>query len=117
MGRSGKVLADRYHAHYLETPSEVRNALVYVLQNGAKHHGGERGRTARVWFDPFSSAAYFTGWSERCRRWVPARDAPTHPLHDHPDAGRPVVSPSVWLLAQGWRKAGGPIESWERPPR
>jgi REP element-mobilizing transposase RayT len=115
MARTGKVLADRYHAHYLTTPSEVRNALIYVLQNGARHHRGERERTERLWFDPFSSAAYFTGWSDTCRRGVPARDAPSHPLHHDPKAGRPVVPPAGWLLDRGWRKAGGPIESWERP--
>jgi REP element-mobilizing transposase RayT len=114
-GRKGKVLDDRYHAHYLKSPSEVRSALVYVLQNGAKHRGGERSRSARVWFDPFSSAAYFTGWSSACRRWVPARDAPSHPLHIDPESGRPVVPPRSWLLAEGWKRAGGPIEAWERP--
>ena len=35
--RSGRVFSDRYHARRLETPREVRVALVYVLQNGRKH--------------------------------------------------------------------------------
>lgn len=30
MGRHGKVFADRFHAHVLDTPAEVRNALAYV---------------------------------------------------------------------------------------
>jgi putative transposase len=40
MGRRGKVFADRYHAHVLRTPRQVRNALAYVLGNARKH--GER---------------------------------------------------------------------------
>jgi hypothetical protein len=66
-------------------------------------------------FDPFSSAAYFRGWSENCQRWVPARDAPGHPLHREAKGERPVTEPSIWLLLVGWRRAGGPIEPWERP--
>jgi REP element-mobilizing transposase RayT len=31
--RHGGVWAERYHAHALKTPREVRNALVYVLNN------------------------------------------------------------------------------------
>jgi REP element-mobilizing transposase RayT len=39
MRRSGKVVGDRYHAHILKTPAEVRNAVHYVLGNHAKHTG------------------------------------------------------------------------------
>jgi hypothetical protein len=39
MGRRGQVLADRYHAHILKTPAEVRNAVHYVLGNLRKHTG------------------------------------------------------------------------------
>jgi REP element-mobilizing transposase RayT len=113
--RTGRVLADRYHAHYLKTPTEVRHALVYVLQNGAKHGSNHQRAPARWWFDPFSSAAYFRGWSENCQRWVPARDAPGNPLHREAKGEQPVTEPSVWLLRVGWQRAGGPIEQWERP--
>src|SRR6266545_6542191 len=37
VGRRGKVLADRYHARDLMSPREVRNAIVYVLQNHLHH--------------------------------------------------------------------------------
>jgi REP element-mobilizing transposase RayT len=37
MQRRGGVFADRYHAHILRTPSEVRRALGYVRQNVHKH--------------------------------------------------------------------------------
>ena len=39
----GSVFADRFHAHVLKTPSEVRRALAYVLNNWRKH-AAERGR-------------------------------------------------------------------------
>ena len=35
--RTGRVVGDRCHARVLKTPREVRNALVYVLQNAQKH--------------------------------------------------------------------------------
>jgi hypothetical protein len=40
LGHGGSVFADRYHAHYLKTPRETRAALLYVLQNWAKHGPG-----------------------------------------------------------------------------
>jgi REP element-mobilizing transposase RayT len=50
MGRSGKVVGDRYHAHVLKTPAEVRNAVSYVLGNLRKH-------TGRADVDPYCSLA------------------------------------------------------------
>ena len=35
--RSGKVFADRFHEHVLRTPTEVFNALRYVLRNAWRH--------------------------------------------------------------------------------
>ena len=39
MQRRGKVLDDRYHGHILRTPTEVRRARDYLLQNAQKHVG------------------------------------------------------------------------------
>ena len=39
MARHGGVLDDRYHAHILRTPTEVRRARAYLLQNARKHYG------------------------------------------------------------------------------
>jgi putative transposase len=39
MGRRGKVLDDRYHGHILRTPTEVRRAREYLLQNARRHCG------------------------------------------------------------------------------
>lgn len=56
MGRSGPVFEDRYDAHVLRTPAEVRNAVRYVLANFASH-ARRRGDPVRDGFvDPFSSA-------------------------------------------------------------
>lgn len=117
-GRSGRAIADRYHARYLRTPTEVRRAIIYVLQNGAKH-GRDEGRISRgqgTWIDPHSSAAFFAGWHPRCQKWIPARDAPAHPLHGWGPPMVPVVPPRTWLLSVGWERAGGPIDISERPP-
>jgi len=38
LGRKGRVFADRYHMRILKTPTEVKNALRYVLENRWKHH-------------------------------------------------------------------------------
>jgi hypothetical protein len=58
MGTSGPVFADRYHAHVLRTPAEVRNAVAYVLGN-FESHAERRGepRSTKGWVDLFSSAA------------------------------------------------------------
>jgi REP element-mobilizing transposase RayT len=94
MGVGGRVFADRYHAHALRSPREVRAALVYVLQNWAKH--GEGGR-----FDPRSSALWFDGWKEP----PPG------------DVDPPIVSqPRTWLVKSGWRRHGL-IKRYERPGR
>jgi len=49
MGRSGRVLVDRYHAHILRTPAEVRAARSYLLNNAEAHYGKRRGP------DPYAS--------------------------------------------------------------
>src|SRR5689334_19876724 len=56
--RAGKLFADRYHAHALRSPREVRNALVYVLQNVRKHGVAMNG------VDSYSSGVWFDGWQE-----------------------------------------------------
>ena len=94
LGRRGSVWVDRYHARMLSTPREVRNALVYVLQNFRKHLRGVRG------LDPRSSGAWFTGW----------RAAVVTP------PGRsPVVAPRTWLASTGWRRLG--LLGFDEAPR
>jgi putative transposase len=57
MGRRGPVLEDRYHAHVLRTPAEVRRALAYVAGNFASH-ARRRGEAMPAGLqDPFGSDA------------------------------------------------------------
>jgi putative transposase len=48
MKRQGRVIGDRYHAHILRTPSEVKRAREYLLTNAKQHYGLR-------WADPFAS--------------------------------------------------------------
>jgi REP element-mobilizing transposase RayT len=100
MERRGKVFADRYHAVVLHTPTQVRAALVYVLMNGRKHLTRFGHRLPAGWVDPCSSAMFFDGWTVG------------GPLVYLPG---PVVTPETWLLAVGYRRAGGLIGPEEMP--
>jgi hypothetical protein len=53
MGRKGKVLADRFHARILRSPTEVRFALACVRHNRAIHQARWNGREGIV-VRPFS---------------------------------------------------------------
>ena len=55
--RKGNVVSGRYHVHPLRTPREVRHAVAYVICNAHKHRAISSG------WDPWSSAAWFDGWS------------------------------------------------------
>jgi hypothetical protein len=95
VGRRGRVWHGRYHAHTLRAPREVRNALVYVLQNFRKHLRAVPG------IDPRSSGRWFAGW----RNVAPA-----------PLIGAPVVAARTWLARVGWRRRGL-IDVTEMPRR
>ncbi len=96
LARRGSVWADRYHRRDLATPREVRNALVYVLQNIRKHQRAFGG------LDPCSSARWFDGWRDiRC--------------FSTPGTGCPVAMPRTWLLDEGWRRRG--LLGTEEAPR
>ena len=90
----GSVWKERYHAHALETPREVRNALVYVLMNAKKHGvrlAGVDAYSSGPWFDGFANA---TPWTD----------------------GRPIAAPKTWLAKDGWRRRGL-IRTEETPHR
>lgn len=101
MRRTGKVFADRYHDRVLATPRQVRNALLYVLNNARKHGV----LAAGALLDACSSAAAFDGWDGAARE----RDRLSREL------APPVVPPETWLLTIGWRRAGGPLDPTHRP--
>jgi putative transposase len=94
---TGKVWRDRYHARDLTTPSEVRRALVYVLQNVRKHGFALLG----PFIDPLTTAKSFAGWNI--------------PMTPEPDPF-PPRTPWTWLLGEGWSTHGGGLLSpSERP--
>ncbi len=97
--RRGKFFADRYHARHLETPTETRNAIRYVLSNQRAHEARRGERLDRDWIDPFSSALWFDGWKHPVR----LREPRQRELLDVP---RPTAEPTVWLLTTGWRRWG-----------
>ncbi|MFN2548577.1 MAG: transposase [Myxococcales bacterium] len=71
--RSGAVFEDRFYGRYLPTPTEVRNAVTYVLRN-------EEGHARREGLPPPADPQAFTS------------------LGPHPP-GRPLtVPPQTWLL-------------------
>lgn len=89
--RKGSVFADRYHARILATPSEVKHALAYVLNN-TRRHAWQLGRKVlpKSWIDPYSSADQFPGWRDR--------------FPELPD--EITREPKTWLLRVGWRRRG-----------
>ena len=91
--RRGRVWDGRYHARALRTPREVRNALIYILQNFKKHVRGATGLDSR------SSAAWLVGW-----RTLAAK----------PQATAPVVAARTWLARIGWKR-GGLLSLFEAP--
>ena len=97
-GRAGRVLATRFHHVLKRTPTEVRNALAYVLLNARKHYRQRRGRKPPVVLDGASSGLWFDGWK--------GRSPP--PLGRYADAHRrcEVAEPRSWLLEKGWRRIG-----------
>jgi len=92
--RRGPVWSERYHAHPLATPREVRLGLVYVLLNFRKHLKAGPG------IDPRSSGPWFDGWIQSLPALAPSS---------------PVSQPRTWLAAVGWRRAGGEIDCAESP--
>jgi REP element-mobilizing transposase RayT len=92
--RRGAVFIDRYHAHAMASPREVRNAIVYVLKNYEKHVDPvpDLGTEPRRGIDPCSSARWFEDWAES-----------TEPP---PDLLPPVAPARTWLLRVGWKRTG-----------
>ena len=89
MQRHGPVFADRYHAHILKTPTEVRHALRYVRANHDSHRH-RRGEVVIGLPDEFSSA--------------------------HPDHRVQLAKALTYLLNQVYRQLGPPVRPPPPPP-
>ena len=86
--RSGSVFADRFHSRLLKTPREVRNALVYVLQNARKHTPSFSRRP-----DAYSSGPWFDGWKPNVEKIAESSSGF-------------LARARTWLLGVGWRRHG-----------
>ncbi len=83
--RRGRVFLERFHEHVLRTPTEVRRALVYVLDNARKHGAWLSGGGP----DPFSSAC------DAVREGTASQAGSGD--------GQPFLPlPQTWLLRLGW---------------
>ena len=99
-GRVGKVVSGRFHVRLLESPTEVRNALRYVLLNVRKHFVQRHGYAPPVRIDAASSGIQFDGWSVSSKRSIVKVDIPER-------VG--VKKAAGWLLRTGWKRLG-PID-------
>jgi hypothetical protein len=111
--RRGPVLAERYHSRVLRSPTEVRRALVYVLNNARKH-----GAWIAPMPDPYSSGPSFDGWRTRPAgahstpsfgsRVAPLAPAqlPSRCSNGDRAIDATVSPPRTWLLTLGWRRLG-----------
>ena len=96
VGRRGQLIAERYHAHPLRVPMEVRRALLYVLRN-SHHHERAYGNHLPPWhYDACSSVLEFDGFAVH-------PEFPPPPLIERCTTVAPEYS---YLLALGWRKHG-----------
>ena len=92
------VFKERYHLHVLKTPTEVKNALLYVLLNYSKH------RRLIGHLDYFSTGRFFTDWKKLIgKRYEPVLDWETEGLpRKLPGFLAPARS---WLGRVGWNRA------------
>jgi REP element-mobilizing transposase RayT len=105
--RRGAVFVGRYHLVVLESPTQARHAVSYVLNNWRKH-AEDRDAASGALVDRFSSGCSFADWKELENRPMWKIPADHDPL---------VVSPArSWLLTKGW-KLVGPISAREVPSK
>ncbi len=106
---SAPVFRGRYHAHVLKTPTEVRRALAYVLQNTAKHSRGHVPKLSVLLQDPFCSLHSFGKPVELFGASAQTRDARAYFEAEKPwtQKGLPdfLTKPQSWLLRTGWLRA------------
>jgi len=97
--RLGRVFTDRYHVEVLTSPTQVRNALAYVLNNW-RRHGVDRDAVVELdhgRLDAYASGLAFAGWREP----LPRDGLQVPPRYEPPS----VSEATTWLLRVGWTKA------------
>jgi len=111
--RTGRLFRDRHHRHVLTKPTEVRKALLYVLQNGRKHRlqNGDQSWAVLQWLDKCSSVGWFDGWDNQMH-------PPSEKLAKIRAGPSPRgAKPTTWLLRKGWRQRGGGPLRFDECPR
>lgn len=107
VGRRGKMWRERYHRRDLASPTQLENALVYVLFNSRKHAKRTQQKARLRAIDGFSSGPWFEGW---------ASDTFAEYVRQHRDrAGpRPTVPATTWIARVGWKRLGA-LDPRENP--
>ncbi len=97
---SQPVLKHRFDLKILKTPTQVRNALVYVLANACKHF------KRRQVYDKFSSYGVFNDVQtlKRARRDLDWK-LPPIPASQKKLINDLISVPESWLASSGWRRA------------
>lgn len=96
IGGRGEVFNGRFHMRAIENPTQMRNTVIYVLQNQAKHQG------VIDHFDQYSSAWHFKEWKKLAKARISpllyqrARSSAQLPPH--------LSAPRSWLAREGWRR-------------
>ena len=88
--RRGALFAGRFHDRALRSMRQLRNALVYVLNNHRKHDRHARRKRATE-PDPYSSGRYFDGWEYR-------------PRELEPGTAEAIVAKPCWKIRVGWKR-------------
>ncbi len=95
-GGKGSVFDGRFHLEVLDNPTQVRNAMAYVLQNFSKHN------QLLKHVDRYSSAPYFGLW----RKLLANRAGPIlTEIKSPPPLPEFLSPPKSWLAQAGWMKA------------
>ena len=107
LGRHGAVFVGRYHMTVLTTPRQVRNTLLYVLNNWRRHGEDRRGPAQRrAPLDPYATGLRFDGWRD-----VPDPATAFPPRYEP----LPVAGPRSWLLTTGWHRHHPPLGTRDVP--
>ena len=103
------MFPDRYHAEIITSPTQARNAISYLINNGRRHKEDQVAPMTTWRIDWFSSAAMFPDFTEygadEAFLW---RGPPSYePLQ--------VFRPATWLLCEGWKKLSPTISCYGVP--
>ena len=110
--RRGSLFRDRHHRRELSSPTQTRNALVYVLFNDRKHEaqgGGPISESMLHELDDRTSVGWIrdSDWAENAR---PPPDTLARLRARNLDGASgesPISDSRTWLVQRGWFEQGG----------